>query len=220
MNPDSHRPLDGVLREDAGRADRAGFIGPSIGALEHALYFTSAPSLVQKTHEVLDQGRLLLPGAVVVWDETIGRRKGSQAVPNAWWAQAGSLTAAFAFRAGASRFDAAGWIARAASAVQREVEAFGPRAALEFRAPNDLLLDGRKLGALAAERHGGADIVYVRLNANPDLAKAPRAIAANACRLADHVDLHQLPIQSSTALANALLQRLMVTLPEALAPQA
>src|SRR5262249_51786790 len=96
MRPDKP-PGEGVLREDAGTTDKAGFIAPSIDALEHALYFTTAPSVTEKVKQVLNEGRLLLPGVVVVWDETVGRRKGAKAVPKSWWADAGSLTAAFAF---------------------------------------------------------------------------------------------------------------------------
>src|SRR6188768_1353593 len=80
MNSPDKRPREGVLREDAGTADKEGFIAPSIGALEHALYFTTAPSLTEKAKQVLAEGRLRLPGVVVVWDETVGRRKGSKAV--------------------------------------------------------------------------------------------------------------------------------------------
>ncbi len=97
MKRPNKRPREGVVRGDAATADREGFIAPSIGILEHALYFTTALSVTDKAKQVINESRLVLPGVVVVWDETVGRRKGSKAVPKSWWAAAGSLTAAFAF---------------------------------------------------------------------------------------------------------------------------
>lgn len=90
---------EGVHRDEAGTRDKEGFIAPTIGLMEHALYFNTALSVPEKTKQLISQSRLELPGVVNVWDETIGRRKGSKAVPNAWWATHGSLTTAFVFQA-------------------------------------------------------------------------------------------------------------------------
>src|SRR5262245_7913579 len=184
---------EGVLREDAGTADREGFIAPSIGALEHALYFTTAPSVTDKAKQVLDEGRLVLPGAVVVWDETVGRRKGSKAVPKSWWAQAGSLTAVFAFPARA-KLSQQEKLSQTAAAVVRAIESFRPRAEVTVRPPNDLYVGDKKLGTVFAEAHEGADLAVVRLNCTTDLSKAPAVIAASACRLIDLIDVQQLPL--------------------------
>jgi hypothetical protein len=188
------RPREGVLREDAGTADKEGFIAPSIGALEHALYFTTAPSVTEKAKQVLDEGPLRLPGVVVVWDETIGRRKGSKAVPKSWWAEHGSLTAAFAFPARANVRQRKK-LSQIAAGVVRVIESFRPDGEVTFRPLNDLLLGDKKMGAVFAESHDGADLAIVRLNCTTDLSKAPATIAANACRLIDFIDVRQLPLQ-------------------------
>src|SRR5262249_52959170 len=163
MKRPDKRPREGVLREDAGTADKEGFIAPSIGALEHALYFTTAPYVTDKAKQVLDEGRLVLPGVVVVWDETIGRRKGSKAVPKSWWAAAGSLTAAFAFPARA-KLSQQEKLSQTAAAVLHAIEKFRPRAEVIFRQPNDLYVGDKKMGAVFAESHEGVDVAIVRLN--------------------------------------------------------
>lgn len=178
------------------------------------LYFTTATSVTEKAKQVLDGGRLPLPGAVVVWDETVGRRKGARAVPKGWWAGHGSLTVAFVFpeRRGAAQQDR---LERAAEAVARAVASFHPRAEVEFRSPNDLMLQGGRLGAVFAERYGGAEIVVVRLNIANDLTKAPNEVQATAARLMDFVDARRLPLQSPSTLPNALLGRLLDEMPRA-----
>lgn len=210
--PDKRR-REGVLRKDAGTADREGFIAPAIGALEHALYFTAAPCVTAKAKQVLDEGRLVLPGVVVVWDETIGRRTGSKAVPQSWWAAAGSLTIAFAFpkRAAVSQEQQ---LSQTAAAVMRVIESFRPDGAVTFRRPNDLFLGDKKLGAVWAASHGRADLAMVRLNCSTDLTKAPAAISASACRLVDFIDVRQLPLQAAGTLPNTFLTRLMTEIPK------
>lgn len=213
MSQRDKRPREGVLREDAGTADKEGFIAPAIGPLEHALYFTTAPSVTDKVKQVLGQGRLLLPGVVVVWDETVGRRKGAKAVPKGWWADAGSLTAAFAFppRVNVSLQER---LSQTAVAVVRVIESFRPVGEVSFRPPNDLLLGSKKVGAVFVEPHEHAVLAIVRLNCVTDLSKAPPSIAASACRLIDFIDAQQLPLQKPGTLPNTLLSRLMAEIPK------
>jgi hypothetical protein len=213
MKRPDKRPREGVLREDAGTADKAGFIAPSIGTMEHALYFTAAPSVSEKAKQVLDQGRLVLPGVIVVWDETVGRRKGSKAVPKSWWAETGSLTAAFVFPARA-KLSHQEKLSQTAAAVVCVIESFQPRAEVTFRPPNDLYFGDKKMGAVFSESHAGADLAVVRLNCNTDLSKAPPTIAASACRLIDLIDVQQLPLQRAGTLPNTLLTRLMTEIPK------
>lgn len=63
MTHQVNRPKEGIVKEDAGTIDDEGFIVPEIGELEHVLYFTSVPSLAVKIKDVLDDGRLVTPGA-------------------------------------------------------------------------------------------------------------------------------------------------------------
>lgn len=65
-----------------------------------------------------------------------------------------------------------------------------------------------------AESHAGAELAIVRLNCSTDLSKAPRTIAASACRLIDFSDVRQLPLQKGGTLPNTLLTRLMIELPK------
>jgi hypothetical protein len=78
MKRPDKRPCEGILRENAGTADKEGFIAPSIGAVEHALYFTAASSVIEKAKQILDEGRLRLPGVVVAWDETAAVEKAAR----------------------------------------------------------------------------------------------------------------------------------------------
>lgn len=212
MTIHNHRRNEGVLRKDAGTVDKEGFIAPAIGAMEHALYFSTAPSVLDKARQVLSERRLELPGVVVVWDETIGRRKGSKAVPKSWWAEAGSLTAAFVFprRAATNQQDT---IRHTAVAVIRALGTFRPDAPVEFQEPNDLYMEERKIGALFAETHEDADLAIVRLNCCNDLSRAPAHIAATGGRFVDHIDVQQLPLKTGRTLPNTLLTRLMTEMP-------
>ena len=182
MSRQDKRPREGILREDAGTADAEGFIAPSIGALEHTLFFTTAPSVTEKARQVLDQGRLLLPGAAVVWDESIGRRKGAKAIPKAWWAAAGSLTVAFALQ---RRLDIGRQerLTRIAGAVIRVVASFLPRATASFRPVNDLLIGDRKVGAVFFEPHAAADLAVVRLKVRHVKKRARCSGHRGACRV-------------------------------------
>jgi hypothetical protein len=213
MRKTRKRTHEGVTRDDVGKSDSEGFIAPSIGAFDHELCFTTAPSVTEKTRQVLDQGRLLLPGVVVVWDETIGRRKGAKAVPNSWWADGGSLTAAFAFPPHAIS-KAPRHVARAANVVVDTIESFRPTARVFFRPPNDVFIGDKKLGAISFNEHACADILIVRLNCNTKLSKAPRYIADSACRLIEFIDIRQLPLRKAETLQNTLLTRLLEEIPK------
>jgi hypothetical protein len=100
------------------------------------------------------------------------------------------------------------------AAVVRVIESFRPREAVSFREPNDLYFGDKKVGAVFAESHDGADLAIVRLNCTTDLSKAPTAIAACACRLIDLIDVQQLPLQKAGTLPNTLLTRLMTEIPK------
>lgn len=212
MKRSAKRPPEGTLREDAGTVDKEGFIAPTIGVMEHALYFTTAPSVTDKAKQVLDEGRLVLPGAVIVWDETIGRRKGSKAVSKSWWAADGSVTVAFAFPA-RPKMSEQQKRSQIAAAVVSAIGAFQPRAEVTFRKPNDLYIGEKKLGAVFIETQQGVDLAIVRLNGSTDLSKAPTDITSNACRLIDFIDINQLPLKNPGTLPGTLVKHLMKELP-------
>lgn len=203
---------EGVVREDAGKVSAEGFIVPTIGGLEQVLYFTTAPSVTAKAKQVLDQGRLRVPGAVVVWDESLGRRTGTKAVPRSWWAGTGSLTVTFALPHRAD-LDEQERLNRAAAATLRVATSFRPRVPPAFRPPNDLLIEDLKMGAVSFEAYSGVDLVTVRLNCCPELQKAPPPISARAARLIDFIDVGQLPLQREGTLPNTFLSRLVAEIP-------
>ena len=68
------------------------FIEPPTGGIAQTLYFNTAPNTLRKAKEVFAAGRLSkLPGAVIVSNQTEGRRKGSPV----WWATHGSITVTY-----------------------------------------------------------------------------------------------------------------------------
>ncbi len=212
MTHQVNRPKEGIVKEDAGTVDDEGFIVPEIGELEHVLYFTSVPSLAVKIKDVLDDGRLVTPGAVVVWDETIGRRKGSKAIPKSWWAGDGSLTVAFAFNK-LEGLEGQDYLDHLAMAAMRAINSFSPNKPLEFRKPNNFYLNGLRVGALFYEQHDMADILIARVNCTTDFTKAPKEISNIATNVVDYIEIEQLPLNVASTLTNTLLTRLMREVP-------
>ncbi|SLJ84442.1 hypothetical protein [Psychrobacter sp. DAB_AL43B] len=222
MTNQAKRPKEGVLKEEAGTTDREGFISPTIGELEHVLYFTTVPSLTKKVKEVLAAGRLLTPGAVIVWDETIGRRKGSKAVAKSWWARDGSLTAAFVLDhlqgvktegyidQGYTEQD---YLNHLAAAAIRTIDSLSPKIPAVFIPPNNLYMNNLRIGALSYERHDLADILIIRLNCTTNFDKAPKEIINTAINIVEYIDIKQLPLKTSGTLTNTLLTRLMDEIP-------
>ena len=212
MTHQANRPKEGIIKEDAGTIDNEGFIVPEIGELEHVLYFTTVPFLTTKIKEVLDDGRLVTPGAVIVWDETIGRRKGSKAIPKSWWAGDGSLTVAFAFNK-LEGLEEQDYIDHLAIATMRTINSFSPNKRLEFRKPNNLYINDLRVGALFHEQHDIVDILIVRINCTTSFTKAPKEIAKIATNVIDYIEIEQLPLKVSSTLTNTLLTRLMDEVP-------
>lgn len=150
MTQPNKRPREGILREDAGLIDAEGFIAPLIGTLEHALHFTTAPSVVEKAKQVIEKGRLLLPGAVMVWNETIGRRKGagrSRRVVG----QHGLAHRRVCLPAAPGR-DRQESLSRTAAAIIQVIDSFRPNRRIGYRPPNDLVLGEKKMGRFSSNR--------------------------------------------------------------------
>lgn len=209
---------EGLRRAEAGRPDAEGFIAPSVGIVEHAQYFTTAPDVLAKTIQLLDNQRLDLPGAVIVWDETIGRRTGSKAVPGAWWASAGSLTMSLVFPlelVQSQAQDATAAIEMIAQPVRESLLAFAPAAAVSLQGAQ-VLLNGLHLGQVTFKEHAESAVFVLRLHANTDFMRAPRSVRDSCSRLADYIDLSQLPLGSADTLANTLSLVLMRRVPAAL----
>lgn len=204
---------EGTFREDAGTVDPEGFIVPSIGLVDHALYFTTAPDVLAKTREVIDGDRLELPGAVIVWDETIGRRTGSKAVPGSWWATAGSVTMSIVFDAASVSGD----LHRSAvDAVLEAISSFSPDVAPWHDGGGLVTIAGQPLAQVDHVTHAGAEIVVVRVHAATDFTKAPAAVREGHTALVDHIDVSALPLGEAATLPNSLSQAIMAEVPQAL----
>ena len=206
---------EGLHRDEAGTRDREGFIAPSIGLMEHALYFTTAPSVPEKTKQLISQSRLDLPGVVNVWDETIGRRTGSKAVPNSWWATHGSLTTAFVFQA-SPKVRKSLTFRRVANAVIATADSFSPREAIVAKSKNNLTINGQKLAVIEFHSHQDCEFVVIRINCCTDFSKAQPEIRDNAVNLVDYIDVKQLPLRRRSTLPNTFLTRLMSEIPRAM----
>ncbi len=205
---------EGTYRDQAGTKDKAGFIAPSIGLMEHALFFNTALSVPEKTKELISQSRVELPGVVNVWDETIGRRKGSKAVPNSWWATHGSLTAAFVFETSPKILKRL-TVGNVAKAVIATAATFSPSEPIKTKS-NNLMIDGKRLAAIEFHSHLDCEFVVIRLNCCTDFSKAPPEIKETAGNLVDYIDVKQLPLRSRSTFPNTFLTRLMSEIPRTL----
>ena len=203
----------GIRSDEAGKVSSDGFIVPPQGKIEHTFYFNTAPCSLAKAEELIAKGKVHFPAAVVVNNETIGRRIGSKAVAKSWWADFGSIATAFAFEPRLQLNEDA-WLKRCGKAVILAFEEFHPTTALKFRTPNDFYVGDRKAGRVALKRSKAADILVVHLNCTTDFSKAPPTIASTACNLVEFIDTSQLPMgRPAAALGTVLLQKLMTTLP-------
>lgn len=202
----------GIRSDEAGNVSSDGFIVPPQGKIEHTFYFNTAPCSLAKAEELIAKGKVHFPAAIVVNNETIGRRTGSKAVSKSWWADFGSIAAAFAF-APRRQLSEEAWLKRCGKAVIDAFDEFHPTAALEFRVPNDIYVGDRKAGRITLKQSKAADILVVHLNCTTNLAKAPPTIASVAGNLVEFIDTSQLPMGRPAALGTLLLQKLMTTLP-------
>ena len=182
----TNKRKEGLYRDEEGTVDAEGFIAPSIGLVEHALYFTSSPDVLAKTRQLLDENRLKLPGAVIVWDETIGRRKGSKAVPGAWWAGDGSITIALVFEGPA--VDSKKAVSATIAATIEAISTLSPSHPITHDGDGHFLLEGKRLGMLHHETYNSNDLYVIRVNGNTDFSKAPPDVQQNNHRLIDYID--------------------------------
>ena len=205
----------GTRLRDAGRVSSDGFIQPQQGKIEHTFYFNTVACVRTKTEELLAKGQVHFPAAVIAHNETIGRRTGTKAVADAWWAGFGSVSTAFAF-APETKHTKAAWLERSAAAVIEAFAAFGPSMPLIFHSPSKLQIGEKVAGRLSYFRAPAAHIVVVHLNCTTDLAKAPASIAAKACNLVDYVNPAKLPGVGASVMAYSLIKQLMTTMPQQL----
>lgn len=205
----------GSRSNEAGKVSSDGFLVPPQGRIEHTFYYNTAPSALSKAEELMAKGKVHFPAAIVINNETIGRRTGTKAIPKSWWADFGSIATAFVFSARPDLNDET-LFRHSGDAVISAFNEFSPAEALEFRTTHDFFIADRKAGRVTLKRSSAADIVVVHLNCTVELAKAPAPIATTAANLVDFIDTTQLPMGKASTFGYALLLKLMTTLPREL----
>ena len=133
---------------------------------------------------------LELPALVVARKQTAGRGRGI----NRWWSANGALTFSVLLHPAALAIDTNKWpklSLAAAVSVCDAIRSHAPRAIVGIKWPNDVLLDGAKVGGILIESPGGGPpaserlILGVGLNVNNSCASAPREVQAEAVALCD-----------------------------------
>ncbi len=155
-------------------------------------------STSDRAAELVRQGCCTLP--LVVWarKQTQGRGRGT----HEWWSDAGSLTLTLAIDPLVHRLTIENEpklaLATAVAVIEAldELELGSP--SLGIRWPNDLEVEGRKLGGILPEHletpHGRRILVGIGLNVQTNLATAPAEVRAMATSLAA---LHATPLDGS-----------------------
>ncbi|MFI5457634.1 MAG: biotin--[acetyl-CoA-carboxylase] ligase [Isosphaerales bacterium] len=164
-----------------------------------------------------DRAAALLHGGLealplVVWakTQTRGRGRGSRE----WWSDQGSLTFTMAIDPAAHGLAVEHEPKLALATAVAVIEALGElklgRPSIGIRWPNDLEVDGLKLGGILPERletaHGRRILIGIGLNVRTNLADAPAEVRTMATSLAA---LHagQLDDQVSSRLMSAILRQ-------------
>ncbi len=170
----------------------------------HVRVYARLRSTQQKAIEELEAGRLAPPALIVATQQTAGR--GQRA--NRWWSDAGSLCATFLFpEKGVSNGKGVSPLflincpdvkiqrltpfcgtvpLRAGLAVAEVVAGALPRARVQVKWPNDVLVNGRKIAGVLCERRRGCDIIGVGLNVRTHLARSPHEVRHTATSLHRH----------------------------------
>lgn len=126
------------------------------------------------------QGDLYAPAMVLTGCQTAGRGRGE----NSWWSRAGVLTVTFAFPIH-ERIAPHQLPLLAGLAVRDAAAAIAPKADVQLKWPNDLLIDGRKLAGLLCERVHKADLVGLGMNVDVDPREAPHSLRGKVTSLAE-----------------------------------
>ncbi|HWB54467.1 MAG TPA: biotin--[acetyl-CoA-carboxylase] ligase [Tepidisphaeraceae bacterium] len=157
-------------------------------------------AVMRKSH------RLFAPAVVLTSNQMAGRGRGS----NTWFSEAGSLTVTFALPISESEPAhqlplIAGLAARAACAEITQT----PDILLKW--PNDLLINGKKLGGLLCQRIDKADLVGIGINVNTRLSSAPRAFRSQITSLQKiarrSIDINAVLLSLARHLRQVLRQR-------------
>jgi BirA family biotin operon repressor/biotin-[acetyl-CoA-carboxylase] ligase len=148
-----------------------------------------------------DPGKL----AILAQFQTAGRgRKGRE-----WVAPTGNLNFSALLRPEAETLAAGAWSLLAGVAVYETVACYHPTAGLMLKWPNDVMLDGGKLGGVLIDSALRADgqVDWVVIGVGVNLAVAPAVPGRRTACLADYVDNGGTPV-GAEAFATRLLQEI------------
>jgi len=145
-------------------------------------------STSDRAAELVREGSAELPLAVWARSQTRGRGRGT----NRWWSDAGSLTFTLAIDPAAHGLTVESQPKLALATAVAVIEALGElelgRSSIGIRWPNDLEVDGRKLGGILPERletsQGHRILIGVGVNVLTSLANAPDDVRSMATSLA------------------------------------
>jgi BirA family biotin operon repressor/biotin-[acetyl-CoA-carboxylase] ligase len=114
------------------------------------------------------RGELFAPSIVLTGCQTAGRGRGE----NSWWSQPGVLTVTFVFPID-EQVAPHQLPLLAGLAIRNAAASLLPRASVQLKWPNDLLVGGRKLAGLLCERVHKADLIGLGMNVNLNPDRAP-----------------------------------------------
>lgn len=141
------------------------------------LRFLRHPIVVRETGSTQDLARGRAAGDVVVaWRQTHGRGRDGRT-----WADTElcgvAMTGVAAVRGG--------WIALAAGAAAAEaIERVAPSIAVGLKWPNDLMIEGRKVGGVLIERDGDASLIGIGINVSQRAFEGELAVRATSLVIA------------------------------------
>jgi hypothetical protein len=192
-----------IRAADSNTVDVEGFIAPDTRGFDN-LVRVRERSAFEIAVEELKAKRLQPMTAVLVWDETGGRKGSGPGI----WATEGSLTVAFVLPP--QGVDAESVQRRAAAAAVRVIERLVPKKKVAAE-PDRLTLEGKTVGRVVVKKLARGVVVYVGIHSRTELAKAPRAVADECTTLVEHGKRLPTEWQIYQRLADAIGEELVST---------
>jgi BirA family transcriptional regulator, biotin operon repressor / biotin---[acetyl-CoA-carboxylase] ligase len=167
-------------------------------------------STSDRAAELVREGSAELPLAVWARSQTRGRGRGN----NRWWSDSGSLTFTLAIDPAAHGLAVESEPKLALATAVAVIEALGElelgRSSLGIRWPNDVEVDGRKLGGILPERletsKGHRILIGVGVNVLTSLANAPDDVRPMATSLLAALHAKTIDAESLPRLLSAILR--------------
>jgi BirA family biotin operon repressor/biotin-[acetyl-CoA-carboxylase] ligase len=177
-------------------------------------------STQQKAIQEFERGRLTPPAVVVAALQTAGCGRRD----NRWWSDEGTLCATFVLPAQApasnginsspaairdeeqASYPSGQLPLRAGIAVAEVVEKWLPKATVQVKWPNDVLVNGQKIAGILCERRRGCDFIGIGLNVTTNIRRLPPDVRRRATSLRRHSRQTPSRQQALIEIARALLR--------------